>query len=155
MKPLFGTLALIILVIVAGVAGCTRPSDANTPTPTPTMVSVTATPPYPVRTLEPGKEVVFNVEKDPASRMITISFKGGTGQAFISEAWGVVTLYKPPNTVTYDDYSISKTLTFPNKDQISTTETLEIQGTQGPDRVEVFVISNGVVYKILEQTLGG
>jgi hypothetical protein len=160
MKPLFGTLPLIILVIVAGVAGCIHPSDANNSTVTvttvpvsakPTMLSVSATPPYPIMTLDPGKEVIFNIDRDPASRMITVSFKGGPGQAFISDA----SVWVSPLRYKGNEYYTIKTVKFPNKDQISINDTVEIQGAEGGDRVEVFVTSNGVLYKIFERTFGG
>jgi hypothetical protein len=54
-----------------------------------------------------------------------------------------------------DGQVITDTMVFRNRNQVSKGDTLEMEGTRGVDRAEVFVTLSGTDYKVMDRTLGG
>ncbi|MDD1673014.1 MAG: hypothetical protein LUP99_01215 [Methanomicrobiales archaeon] len=81
-------IVLGILTLLSFCAGCTEtPSAGVTPTitvppittiiPSGNGISLT---PGPTQTMPAGKELIFNIERDPVQPTITVEFRGGAGQ---------------------------------------------------------------------------
>jgi hypothetical protein len=148
------SLALVLAVLLA-VAGCSSP-DQPAATPTPTAVTTTepTTPPTPAPTTkastEPGAtdtlpngwELSVTVEKSGLySRTIITHFDGGKGLMFASRMDVRVT--SPDGTVQ------TKGITKPKMG-----DTVEILGSDGTDRVEVFMLmASGDTYKIIDKQM--
>lgn len=132
MKPGFVTFALICAALLL-CAGCMEtlpglpPSDSADLKPQPTV------------TLPEGQSVTIQVnEKDPIYSTISVVFAGGAGQVAVRDISVRVTR------------SDGEVIT----DRLPAEKGSEIffQGTQGDDRIEVFVTLNtGVTYKTIDQ----
>ena len=157
--------AIAVFVICAFVglmvlgAGCTQPAtgpqtSAQTPTPTTspaeptgqqtvTTPAVTPTLGYIAGPIPSQYEVIVEVDRNRVATnpLLTATFRGGKGINFISTMEVVVSRS--------DGQVISK---IQEKPQVNSK--VEIMGTQGTDRVEIFVtLVNGERYRIYDQSL--
>jgi hypothetical protein len=147
---------IVVLVAIIFAAGCTGSGGQTTPPqtqpPTPvqkTSVSTTALPsttggstqPGPTQTIPPATPVSISVEKAGTySTTIITHFDGGKGMSAVS---------KVDVRVTRPDGSVVTGVLKPLRG-----ETVELEGTQGTDRVEVIVTMNtGSMYKIIDQQM--
>lgn len=151
---LFGILVTALLLA----AGCTLPGGSQT-TPVPTAVPATPLPtiaeqsttiptasggstiPGPTQTIPSNEAITVTVDKGGTySTTIISSFDGGKGINFVSRIEVKVT--RP------DGSSVFGTL----KPMMG--DTLELEGTNGTDRVEVTAfMKSGQVYKIIDQQM--
>ena len=152
MKP--SILISVILVIAILAAGCTgtKPTPAETtvvttiPTTEPTTAAPTTTPPGstqpgPTQTIPSTQQVSVSVEKSGiyATTIIT-SFDGGKGLNYVSRIDVKVT--RPDGSVVTGQL------------QPIVGNTLELEGTNGSDRVEVTVfMKDGKVYKVIDKQM--
>jgi hypothetical protein len=144
---------LVALLVVAGCTGGggqTTPAQTAAPTQIQTLaVSTTVLPttpgsstqPGPTQTLPPATPVSFSVEKAGTySTTIITTFDGGKGMSGVS---------KVDVRVTRPDGTVVTGVLKPLKG-----ETVELEGTQGTDRVEVIVTMNtGNVYTVIDQQM--
>jgi ABC-type glycerol-3-phosphate transport system substrate-binding protein len=143
--------ALILAAGCTGGGGQATPAATTAPTPVPTMqLSTSALPttsagasiqPGPTDTMPEEDAVTVTVEKGGTySTTIITSFDGGKGSKIVS---------KIDVRVTRPDGSV---VTGVLKPLIG--ENIELEGTNGTDRVEVIVtLMSGKVYKIIDQQM--
>jgi len=156
MKIMLTISIITVFMIIIFTAGCTggggqtTPAQTALPTPIDTIVvSTTAqttsaggsTQPGPTQTIPPGEAVSVSVEKAGTySTTIIAHFDGGKGINFVSRI---------EVRVTRPDGSVVNGLLKPMMG-----ETLELEGTQGSDRVEVVVtMKSGNVYRIIDRLM--
>jgi hypothetical protein len=144
-------MVIIFTVGCTGGGGQTTPAQTVLPTPIDTIVvSTTAhttsagagsTQPGPTQTIPPGEAVSVSVEKAGTySTTIIAHFDGGKGINFVSKIEVRVT--RP------DGSTEIKNL------QPEVGKEVEIEGTQGTDRVEVTAyMKSGKIYKIIDQQM--
>ena len=149
--PVFAVLVALLLA-----AGCTGGGGQTTPAPTaaPTQVQTltisttllpttagSSTKPGPTQTLPAATPVSFSVEKGGTySTTIITTFDGGKGMSAVSKV--VVRVTRPDGTVVTGVLKPMK------------GETVELEGTNGTDRVEVIVTMNtGNVFKVIDQQM--
>ncbi|MFA5268267.1 MAG: hypothetical protein WC379_09860 [Methanoregula sp.] len=144
----------LVLVVLLAVAGCTSPEQPVTPMPTPVPTPEPTTPAIPVPTTqastEPGPvdtlpsewDLSITVEKGGMySRTILAKFDGGKGLNYASRMDVRVTY--PDGTVKMDGIAKPKM-----------GDSVEILGSDGTDRVEVFMLmASGTSYKIIDQQM--
>jgi hypothetical protein len=161
------SLPLLILACIAllFIAGCTsQPQPVNSPAgtaaitatpvtsvPVPSQVpatSVTTVPPTTADTLpkevsQPPSQyaVDIGIVKDRVYSTITVTFLGGPGQIFVKEV--LVRVTRPDGVVEQKQ--------IPIQGQIATGTSVDLPGTKGSDRVEVFATINGVLYKVRDE----
>lgn len=132
---------LAVLAVLAFSAGCTGTSPEATPTPTQTVTTTAATSsptqtislqPEPTDVLPANYIVVAQVQKDPIYHGITVTLSGGLGQQNVKEF--IATVIRSDGTTDTDS------LTKPSGSSLSTGQNLEFTGTDGNDRVEVWVV---------------
>jgi nitrous oxide reductase accessory protein NosL len=145
-------LTLAVLLSVAGCSSTEKPVVTTVPTPVPTPVSTpepTPVPttqasiiPGPTDTLPPQWPVSITVEKAGMySTMIITHFDGGKGQVFVSQMDVRVT--HPDGTVKTGGLAKPKM-----------GDTVEVEGTNGTDRVEVILrMANGESYTVIDQQM--
>jgi hypothetical protein len=143
-----------VLVAVCIAAGCTSSAPVQpATTPEPATTGITAIPtteipvttaggslvPGPTQTIPPVTAVSVNVEKAGTySTTIITHFDGGKGMSQVSTI---------NVRVTHPDGSVVTGNVKPEKG-----ETLELEGTNGADRVEVTVtMKSGIPYKVIDQ----
>jgi len=146
---------LFVLILLLAVAGCssheepvvtpaptTIPTTAPAPLPTPVPTTRASLIPEPVDTLPAQWPVSVTVEKSGLySRTIITHYDGGKGLAYTARMDVRVTT--PDGTVT------TKSMTKPGMG-----DTVEIMGSEGADRVEVFLLmQNGNTYRIIDQLM--
>jgi hypothetical protein len=150
----------LILAAVAGVvlcafaAGCTSPTQAEmkpeeTPTTVPVVVYTTAistvmATPVQVQTLPAEQDVDFQLTKERPDYTLHLLYNGGKGEAFIQNVLMKVTL---------SDGTVVQQYMNNNERRPRRGDELIIQGTRANDRVEVFVTSAGVTYKVIDQPM--
>jgi hypothetical protein len=156
MKIMLTISVITVLIVIIFTAGCIgggrQATPAQTTLPTPvgtTVVSTTAQTtrgcesiqPGPTQTIPPQQEISVSVEKAGTySTTIITHFNGGKGINFVS---------KIDVKVTRPDCSVVSGQLKPIMG-----ETLELEGTQGTDRVEVVAtMKSGDVYKIIDQLM--
>lgn len=153
MKPaVVIVLALVAAILAAGCTGTQSPPATTTAAPTTGITTVPtteapATPPAgstepgPTQTIPPNQAVSITAEKAGTySTTIITSFDGGKGNNFVSRMDVKVT--RPDGTV------VTGSL------QPIVGSTLELEGTNGTDRVEVTVyMKDGKVYKVIDQQM--
>jgi len=154
LKFLVPVVAVLVAIVFA--AGCTGGGGQTTPAPTaaPTQVQTLAvsttvlptiagssTQPGPTQTLPAATPVSFSVEKGGTySTTIITTFDGGKGMSGVS---------KVDVRVTRPDGTVVTGVLKPMKG-----ETVELEGTNGTDRVEVIVTMNtGNVFKVIDQQM--
>lgn len=153
-------LALVILLCVLS-SGCTSSSTPDTPattvpTPIPTTEPVIVTTPpltltavltkEPVQTLPRERQVNVVLTKDRPTSEIHLQFQGGPGEIFATKI--LMRVYTSDGAFT--EYVMSD-----GKKPIPGDE-IVAPGTRGDDRCEVFVISAGTRYKVIDgPAIGG
>jgi hypothetical protein len=157
------TLALLLCVLVSG---CTSdivdgllatptpiptPSQATHPITVPTTVPVIVTTATPVPTTEPvqilpaERQVNLVLTKDRPTSEIHLLFQGGPGEIYINR---VMMRVYTSDTV-YTEYIMNKgSKPIPGDEIIA-------PGTRSGDRCEVFVISAGMRYKVMDERVYG
>lgn len=156
MKILCVISVMTVVIVIIFSAGCIGGGGQTTPaqTPVPTTAETTVVPvttqmtlgcvamqPGPTQTIPPQQEVSVSVEKAGTySTTIITHFNGGKGINFVSRI---------DVKVTRPDCSVVSGQVKPIMG-----ETLELEGTQGTDRVEVVTtMTSGDVYKIIDQLM--
>ena len=150
-------LALAILLCVLS-SGCTTSSGTNTPATTQVTMALTplstpaiATPvPIPttelIRVMPSDQQVNVLLTKDRPTSLIHLQYQGGPGDRFTNKI--LMRVYASDGT--YNELEMSD-----GKKPLPNDEII-VQGTKGNDRCEVFVISAGVLYKVLDEAaIGG
>jgi hypothetical protein len=161
------TIALVLLFCVV-VSGCT--SDivdglVATPTPIPTIAqttvpvkapvtkipTITVPTPSPVTTTEPiqkvprEQQVDLVLTKDRPTSEIHLLYQGGPGDIFVTRI--MMRVYSSDSVFT--EYIMSRgSKPIPNDEIVA-------PGTRGGDRCEVFVISSGTRYKVMDEKVYG
>jgi hypothetical protein len=154
-------LALLFCVLVSGCTSEVVSGLAATPTPLPTAAPTTApvtrpptlpvTTPSPtptiekVRTLPSDRQVSLVLTKDRPTSEIHLLYQGGPGEIFINRI--MMRVYSSETLFT--EYLMSKG----NKPLPG--DEIVVQGTRGGDRCEVFVISGGTRYKVMDEPVYG
>lgn len=153
------SLALIIL-LCACFAGCaTLPGMDTPPTPVPVTtpaVEVTTAPVVattfttlptfePVRVLPAERQVSLALTKDRPTSEIHLLYQGGPGDIFLTRV--MMRVYS--SDTSYHDYIMS------NGRKPVLNDEIVAPGTRAPDRCEVFVISSGTRYKIMDEKVVG
>jgi hypothetical protein len=141
----------VLMAMFLLAAGCTQtPSTPATPTPTVPVTVPTTAPATPTAAptldytegpIPSQREVSVQVDRNTVVTppIITATFRGGKGTTFVSSIQVVVTRS--------DGQVIEKTM---QKPQVN--DKVEIEGTRGKDRVQVFVnLAEGKRYKIYDQ----
>ncbi|NLD57358.1 MAG: zinc ribbon domain-containing protein [Methanomicrobiales archaeon] len=127
--------------------GTQVPVPSTLPTVVPTSVPATIPPtpnyllPKPTESMPDSQSVIFQVQKDPITAMITVIFAGGPGANTISG--GDV-------TVTSDDGTVQTGTIRPSEGE---TE-LVLKGTKGKDRIEVVArMYSGRTYRVIDEIM--
>ena len=161
-KILIPALAILLCVLSSG---CTTSSGTNTPaitqattaqtpmsTPAPTTVPVSIATPVPVSTTEyiqnmsSDQQVNVLLTKDRPTSEIHLQYQGGPGERFTNKI--IMRVYTSDGN--YTEYVMSD-----GKKPLPGDE-IVAPGTKANDRCEVFVISAGVRYKVLDEAaIGG
>ena len=88
--------------------------------------------------------VDIGIDKDRVYNTITVTFVGGPGQALVSNILVRVTTSE----------GLVQQKNFPtNAAGIGTGASVDLTGTKGSDRVEVFVTQGGVMYKLRDENV--
>ncbi len=147
----------LLLVLCAFLTGCTTgteaPAPATTvPTPSPTTVPViVTTTPVPVltwekiRPLPEERQVNLVLTKDRPTSEIHLLYQGGPGEIFTNRI--IMRVYS--SETAYQEYVMSD-----GKKPIPGDEIIA-PGTRSGDRCEVFVISAGSRYKVMDEVVYG
>ncbi len=161
MKYLITIVSFLAILLCVLSAGCTSSSGTAAPTttvatPLPTMEPTSApaivTTPSAVPTTEPvqimpeGREVNLLLTKDRPTSEIHLQYQGGPGERLVNSI--IMRVYSTDGT--YTEYVMSD-----GKKPIPGDE-IVAPGTRGIDRCEVFVISAGTRFKVMDEpALGG
>ncbi|KUG19638.1 MAG: hypothetical protein KO206_08835 [Methanomicrobiaceae archaeon] len=144
------TLLISLLAVLAALslaAGCVDApavEEDQTPTPAPTQSPTPAQTPTtgasPTQTLPPTRYVEVQINRDPLNTDITVFFRGGVGQEWVSSIDVTVT----PEGGTPETASLEP--------RVGSQVTLP--GSRGTDRVEVVVtLRSGESYRIKDEML--
>ncbi len=147
---------VLLLLLGAFFAGCTSEPAVATPattvpTPEPTPVPVVTTTPLPlptterVRTLPPERQINLALTKDRPSSEIHLLFQGGPGVLYINRV--MMRVYT--SDTEYTEYIMN------NGRKPVPGDEIVAPGTRGGDRCEVFVISAGSRYKVMDELVYG
>jgi len=156
-------LALLLCILSAGCTSETGDTSAATPTtappslttpvtireteiPTPVVTTPTTTPtPEPVQVLPAERQVNLLLTKDRPTSEIHLLFQGGPGEIYVTRI--VMRVYT--TDVAYQEYIMSKgSKPIPGDEIVA-------PGTRSGDRCEVFVISAGSRYKVIDERVYG
>jgi hypothetical protein len=153
---------LIILVLSLAVlsclvvSGCTAPAPVTPVTTVPPTVQTTEAPTLtvpptvvtsePVRSLPPEQAVNLVLTKDRPTSEIHLLYQGGPGDVLVSKI--LMRVYAEDGS--YKEYVMS------NAQKPIPGDEIVAPGTRNPDRCEVFVVSSGVRYKVIDgPAIGG
>ena len=147
------TLAVCGCLVVAGCTSGTQPVTPTTtvPTPAPTTPPATLTVPptvqttEPVQTLPPERQVTLLLTKDRPTSEIHLLYQGGPGEIFVTKI--LLRVYAQDGT--------SKEYVMSNAQKPIPGDEIVAPGTRNPDRCEVFVISSGMRYKVIDEAVTG
>ncbi|MHB8163809.1 MAG: hypothetical protein ACYDDV_05585 [Methanoregula sp.] len=161
MKYLITIVSLLAILLCVLSAGCTSSSGTEAPatpvatalpTTEPTSAPVIIATPSAVPTTEPiqimpnGREVNLLLTKDRPTSEIHLQYQGGPGERLVNSI--IMRVYNTEGT--YTEYVMSDGKKPIPGDEIVTP------GTKGTDRCEVFVISAGTRFKVMDEpALGG
>ncbi|MDO9549690.1 MAG: hypothetical protein Q7J03_01830 [Methanoregula sp.] len=153
-------LALVILLCILS-SGCTSDSGATTPAtavpvPVPTTEPVIVTPPPAtplavptterIQTMPGDQQVNVLLSKDRPTSEIHLQYQGGPGERYTNQV--LMRVYT--SDTAYQEFVMSD-----GKKPLPGDE-IVVPGTRGKDRCEVFVVSAGVRYKVLDDfAVGG
>ncbi len=138
--------------VTQGVPIPTTPATAVTSLPATLLVQTgiptaqqTVNDPFPqnVTDLPSANAIDIGIEKDRVYNTITVTFIGGPGQVLVKNILVRVT--------TSDGNVEQKNILIGN--QVSTGASVDMKGTQGSDRVEVFVTLGGIMYKLKDENM--
>jgi hypothetical protein len=141
--------------VTQGVTTPATPAVSVTPLPvTQPVLTVTTIPPTAQQTVAdslprnvtapPSANAVnIGITKDRVYNTITVTFEGGPGQVLVKNILLRVT--------TSDGIVEQKNIPIVN--QVSNGASVDFKGTQGSDRVEVFVNLGGVMYKLKDENM--
>ena len=116
-------------------------TEPPAPVTTPSPVPITE----PIRTLPSEQQVDLVLTKDRPTSEIHLLYQGGPGDIFINR----ITMRVYSSNTTYTEYIMSN-----GKKPIPNDE-IVAPGTRGGDRCEVFVISSGTRYKVMDEVVFG
>ncbi|MFA4823806.1 MAG: hypothetical protein WC593_01470 [Methanoregula sp.] len=160
MKRIIIPIAALLLLLCVLSSGCTTifgtPAPATAvPTPVPTTVPVIATPPpatpsaapttEPLQFLPTDQQVNVLLTKDRPTSEIHLQYQGGPGERFINKV--LMRVYT--SDTEYQEFVMSD-----GKKPLPGDE-IVVPGTRGKDRCEVFVVSAGIRYKVLDEAAVG
>jgi hypothetical protein len=152
-------LAIVILLCIL-LSGCTGSSGTETPATTvpattpavrPVVVTTLTTTITtiktiePVRTLPPERQVTVVLTKDRPTSEIHLLYQGGPGDILVTGI--IMRVYSADGH--YEQYIMSN-----GKKPIPGDE-IVAPGTRNPDRCEVFVISSGTRFKVMDENAVG
>jgi hypothetical protein len=144
-QPQDGRLPATLVATGSGSApGSAIPTPVET-TPAPTQVIIavpTDSLPRDLTQPPPQYAADIRIDKDRVYSTITVTFVGGSGQIFVK---------KVLVRVTRSD-GLKEEEEIPFKGQIPGGASVDLAGTKGSDRVEVYVTINGVIYKIRDES---
>ena len=151
-RPVTLLFSLAILICLFA-AGCTTtPAPAAIPAPTveqttePVTPLVTTAPTTePVRSLPTEQAVNLVLTKDRPSSEIHLLYQGGPGDVLVSKI--LMRVYAEDGT--------SKEYVMNNAQKPIPGNEIVAPGTRNPDRCEVFVISSGTRYKVIDEAVTG
>jgi hypothetical protein len=150
----------LIIVLCAFFSGCTTGPGTETPATTvpttappvkPTTVTVVVTPSTtvptiePVQTLPPEQQVDLVLTKDRPTSEIHLLYQGGPGDMFATRV--MMRVYS--SDTAYTEYIMG------NGRKPVLNDEIVAPGTRGGDRCEVFVISSGTRYKVMDERVYG
>jgi hypothetical protein len=146
----------LFLLLCAFLSGCTSEPAAvspttTVPTPVPTAVPVVTTTPLPLPTMErvqvlpPERKVNLVLTKDRPSSEIHLLFQGGPGEIYINRV--MMRVYN--SETEYTEYIMN------NGKKPLPGDEIVAPGTRSGDRCEVFVISAGMRYKVMDERVYG
>ena len=147
---------VLLLLLCAFLSGCTSEPAAITPattvpTPEPTTVPVVTTTPLPlptterIRKLPDERQVNLVLTKDRPTSEIHLLYQGGPGEIYVNRV-----MMRVYSTLTeYREYIMS------NGRKPIPGDEIVAPGTRGGDRCEVFVISAGTRYKVMDEDVYG
>ena len=128
------------------------PTPTLTPNPTPVTTTLATLTPVPIPTTEfiqvmpNDQQVNVLLTKDRPTSEIHLQYQGGPGERFTNKI--LMRVYASDGT--YTEYVMS------NGNKPLPGDEIIVPGTKGNDRCEVFVISAGVRYKVLDEAaIGG
>jgi hypothetical protein len=121
----------------------TQPSLTVTAIPATAQKTVADSLPQEVAILSPDYAVDIGIDKDRVYNTITVTFNGGRGQVLVKNILVRVT--------TSDGITEQKYL--PVGNQVAIGSSIDMKGSHGPDRVEVFVTLGGVTYKVKDENM--
>jgi hypothetical protein len=146
--------ALVMLLCMLA-AGCTSsvPDTPATQVPTSLPTTVTSPSPLPVTTpvnepiqvLPRERQVTVVLTKDRPTSEIHLQYQGGPGEMFVNSI--LMRVYSSEGVFT--EYRMS------NGKKPLVGDEIVVMGTRGYDRCEVFVISAGTRYKVLDAAAVG
>jgi hypothetical protein len=152
-------LALVLLLCILA-SGCTGSTGTDTPattvsvtTPTARAVIVTTQATTittlrtvePVRTLPPEREVTLALTKDRPTSDIHLLYQGGPGDILVTGI--IMRVYSADGH--YEQYIMS------NGRKPIPGDEIVAPGTRNPDRCEVFVVSAGTRFKVMDENAVG
>jgi hypothetical protein len=161
--------ACIILLLCSGCLGrqsaqspvtqvittqATPPAFETSPTATRTVQTATTIPvtaqqtvvdnlPQEVTILPPDYAIDIGIDKDRVYNTITVTFTGGRGQVLVKNI--LVRVTTPDGVVEQKN--------FPIGNQVSIGSSVDLKGTHGSDRVEVFATLGGITYKVKDENM--
>ena len=151
-------LAILLCLFSAGCTGSSAPATPATPVPAPVLTTEpvivttpTSTPSAvpttePIQTLPTDQQVNVVLSKDRPTSEIHLLYQGGPGERFTNKI--LMRVYASDGT--YTEYVMSD-----GKKPLPGDE-IVVPGTRGKDRCEVFVISAGTRYKVMDEAaIGG
>lgn len=130
------------------VASITSPTVTQ-PVPTGTLIpptapqTVTDTLPRELTLLPADYAIDIGIDKDRVYSTITVTFTGGRGQVLVKDILVRVT--------TSDGVVEQKS--FPITNQVAIGSSVDMKGSKGSDRVEVFATLGGITYKVKDENM--
>lgn len=154
-------LVVVVVLLLVLASGCititgTPASTTQVPTLSPATEPVTetvtpvppSTPPIPepIQVMPRERQVTVLLTKDRPTSEIHLQYQGGPGELFVNKI--LMRVYS--SDTVYQEYAMSG-----GKKPLVGDE-IVVMGTRGQDRCEVFIISSGTRYKVLDApALGG
>lgn len=161
MKRLIALIPVLVILVCVFSSGCTLGSGTDTPatssaTPVPTtgpviVHSLTSTPSAvptteQIQTMPGDQQVNVLLTKDRPTSEIHLQYQGGPGERYTNQ----VQMRVYTSDTAYQEFVMSD-----GKKPLPGDE-IVVPGTRGKDRCEVFVVSAGVRYKVLDDfAVGG
>ncbi|WP_321508498.1 hypothetical protein [uncultured Methanoregula sp.] len=147
---LIAAIAVLMFVLVAGCA-TSAPAPAATPAPTSAPTAVPTQAPVTVATIAPGSEPIqtmpsaqqisLALTKDRPTSEIHLLYEGGPGNLYTN----TITLRVYSSPTQYKEYVMN------DGKKLAAGMEIVAPGTSGSDRCEVFVVSSGTRYKVMDE----